>query len=307
MLVFKVNSKYRNKDVSETIEMTVTDYLRAHKYVKSALRGFKVNGSESEINVDLVGRNTFYGWETDGNRRFLLHDRTVVHNCNQMFCTKCNTPFDWRTGRPIHGPIHNPHYFEYMRARRGNEGNVEIAPEIECNQELTNRFVANLSDLVRCYSLSSADNVDKLVSRKMTQIISICRNTIHLRYMILPMFEVNFVAANEQLRVKYMMNQISEEKFKSAIQYNDKKHQRNGELSNVFDMLCRVVTDILYRIRASLIDNSFKPDEYFNELNRIIAYTNEHLAEIGETYGSTIIHHVSEDISYSTIPRISRA
>jgi len=36
--------------------------------------------------------------------------------CDQMFCTQCRTPFSWKSGLVEEGVIHNPHYFEMMRA-----------------------------------------------------------------------------------------------------------------------------------------------------------------------------------------------
>lgn len=37
-----------------------------------------------------------------------------TEGCNQMFCTHCKAVFDWTTLRILNGPVHNPHYFEYL-------------------------------------------------------------------------------------------------------------------------------------------------------------------------------------------------
>lgn len=66
--------------------------------------------------------------------------RSMVHKtggCDQMFCTRCNTAFSYRSGeRVTEGPIHNPHFLELPEAERMRihelrgqcaEGDVETA------------------------------------------------------------------------------------------------------------------------------------------------------------------------------------
>jgi hypothetical protein len=45
------------------------------------MRSIRVDKLKSSITVTPVGREKYYGFNTDGNRRFLLGDFTVTHNC----------------------------------------------------------------------------------------------------------------------------------------------------------------------------------------------------------------------------------
>jgi hypothetical protein len=81
-----------------------------------------------------------------------------VSGCNQMFCTACLKPWDWATGRVItRGGIHNPHYFDYLNARRaaGREREQTDVPPTRdlaeeprmCANEVTAQRIAEIRGL----------------------------------------------------------------------------------------------------------------------------------------------------------------
>ena len=44
-----------------------------------------------------------------------------INGCDQMFCTRCYTAFDWRSNTVIAGQIHNPHYTEYLAEQHAKQ------------------------------------------------------------------------------------------------------------------------------------------------------------------------------------------
>ena len=202
-----------------------------------------------------------------------------IAGCNQMFCTHCHTGFCWRTGR-IETNIHNPHYFEWMNRQNGHIPRNPM--EIRCGRNIDVHFVREL----RQNFLSKAA-MASIHQKPSTSVIAMCRSMIHLHQVELPRYRVDHVLNNQELRIKYMRNQLTEEKFKTQLQRDNKKHRHRRGIFDIIQMVDQMCTDILYRFMEEVQRSEWSYDyTIIDEIPPLIAYANECLVEIGRTYNS---------------------
>jgi WD40 repeat protein len=76
-------------------EISTEQYMSLNDLYKSILSGYKIipNKTEHEnspITISLIGRGIYYGFAISDNKKFVLPDYTVVHNCNTKYCKTCN-------------------------------------------------------------------------------------------------------------------------------------------------------------------------------------------------------------------------
>jgi hypothetical protein len=162
-----------------------------------------------------------------------------IDGCDQMFCLQCHTAFSWKTLRIETGVIHNPHYFEMLR-----EGGIQIERnpgDIRCGIELDRMTTENII----YYGHGRFEN------HGMRVIENIVRSVIEFRHYATFQFRVNRLGTNKDLRIQYMMNELSKDKFKVMAQRRDKANQKNTEFYSLSMTFITVITDIIHRFTTN--------------------------------------------------------
>jgi hypothetical protein len=213
-----------------------------------------------------------------------------IDGCDMMFCTSCHTSFSWRTGKIETGIIHNPHYFEWLH----NSGTViERNPnEIRCGREIDQYFIN--SDLL--HNITRFKDIFDKDAAKLIRIRAV--NLIHMRHIDLPMFAVDDINDNVDLRICYMRNKIDEITFKRLLQQREKRNYKKREYFNIFNMFVSCQTEIFYRIIDTCETDKHNKTSTFAskedsirkillESNNLLLYTNDVLSAFASLNKST--------------------
>jgi hypothetical protein len=232
-----------------------------------------------------------------------------IDGCSQIWCTQCHTAFDWKTGK-LESHIHNPHYFEWMRSHGGG---LNRAPgDVECGRDIDNNTGQRFLDLCKRHrNLRINEGIKKALfnqesfSEDVINVIKIIRNLSHNHYVILPRFQLNIVERNQDLRVKYMENEISEEEFKILIQRSDKKHKHKREIAQVIQLSNTTLTDIVYRLMDNLQNSengNHNLASFLREMEEIKDYCNNIFLDIAYTY-NTIPYQFEENFEFIRVEK----
>lgn len=202
-----------------------------------------------------------------------------IDGCDQMWCTQCQTTFSWRTGQVEAGRTHNPHYYEYLRRQNNGVAPREPGdvPGGACNMNQypephsINSLIVNMERQNPGYNIRRHGITD------------ILRGLIHNGYVINGWAPIRYTPQlNEELRIKYMINDISEDIYKKELQKREKDRNKRRDMTDILAMFETVAKEIMYKILRETIPQ--KIDDYLLELKTLRTYANDHMSLVSKRY-----------------------
>jgi hypothetical protein len=272
-----VNSKHKLvlKNVSETIEILVEDFINLSESVRSTLFGFKIDYTtnycqKTKLDIIKVGKGRYYGWIVDKNKRFLLPDHTVVHNCDQMFCVQCHTAFSWTKGTIEKGIIHNPHYYQWQKTLQQNAPQVQQQVNI-CDENYFPTYSTLASVKTSDYYL--VNNLARF-HQFITHIYSVVRPD-YLRTVTEDL--------KMEIDVNYMMTAFGKTEWKRQLYAADRKQEMSRDVLELIDMV--------YAISGERFRNFIKDGdkEHIKDVERVLVYMMDELEKIKKRHISKLV------------------
>jgi hypothetical protein len=197
-----------------------------------------------------------------------------IEGCDQMWCTACNTAFHWRTGKIAEGPVHNPHYFAWLRS----QGRDPVQGEFNCEQDLDRQITRALHVT---YGFRSSRSMvqpitDELWLSEAWRIIREIQDPYGQR-------EINTEDEFRKLRVKYLTNQLSEDEWKVSLQRLEKDVNFQRAKQQVRALFLDVARDTM---RQLLVPHGANEKATIRrQLEELILYCNTSYSDISKRFG----------------------
>ena len=171
-----------------------------------------------------------------------------IDGCSQMFCTQCHVAFDWRTGKIEKGIIHNPHFYQWQR-----DQNNGVAPRVTGDNP---NFCGDVNDILGFAGIKN---------QKLARIHRFRGDLLHRLENFTP------DADNSDLRLKYLLNEMTEEQLKKNVQQRHKRNMKKEKIREVLHTFITISNELL--LKAYNDKNNY--NGIASELNQLRIYVNK--------------------------------
>jgi hypothetical protein len=186
-----------------------------------------------------------------------------IEGCDQMWCTNCQTAFSWKTGKIEEGRIHNPHYFNHLRAMavdgeiRREEGDV-LPNQQQCIADITRQYTYYPNSIIKLCEYLSVISPN---SGKLIELLDAYTEMVRYYYHI-EGIKTNMILKETSLKntikdvgVLFIRNKVTSDYYENTI----KKSQKKKEIIDEKIMLINTLCDVIKEILVSMFNSNIEP------------------------------------------------
>lgn len=204
-----------------------------------------------------------------------------IDGCDQMWCTQCHTAFSWNTGQIETHIVHNPHYFQWMR----ENGNImprapgdNPDPNAACGG--INRLTSRLRTISR--NVENIDGYKEFVNHMLENI----RCFQHYTQVDIQNYQRILNAdtlENDRriLRVKRMLNEITDDVWKTTLQRSEKEQLKTQARRQLLDMYATAGMEII----GQVLNEDYDVKSICKQLSALYQFTEKSNTKIAKAYG----------------------
>ena len=203
-----------------------------------------------------------------------------IDGCDQMWCVQCKTAFSYASGKVVNGPVHNPHYYEWLR-KNSEDGAIPRAvgdnlPAVDCQRlpDFQRIYYSFDKETNLAYS-TFFQNVHRFIGEIVTEYIDGASRPTQPN--------------NSDARVAFLRKEIDEAELGRIAQRRDKEYSKKMELFNIFDTFKIAGIEILRRcVKPRESINLVAAELLKQELFTLIEFSNENLKSTAKVYSSKL-------------------